>query len=134
MLGEDLLAPVGEVADGLVRARGELIELVGEHPPERVGHRWGEGDALVVVGDELLDPVHGCVGHVTGGALVVAAQADEVRVYVPVPVLRVDDRGVLWRFRTVSPVAFRGNTEMRNPQNVCNTTTIQSGIQGRVMP
>ncbi|MDJ1371856.1 hypothetical protein C7K25_10840, partial [Gulosibacter molinativorax] len=42
--------------------------------------------------------------------------------------------GVLWRFRTVSPVAFRGNTEMRNPQNVCNTTTIQSGIQGRVMP
>lgn len=33
LLGEDLLTPFGEVADGLVRACGELVELVGEHPP-----------------------------------------------------------------------------------------------------
>ena len=63
LLGEDLLAPVGEISDGLVRARGELIELMHEHAPQGVGHRWGEGDALVVVGDELLDPACGCVGH-----------------------------------------------------------------------
>ncbi|RCS62091.1 hypothetical protein CIK77_05205 [Microbacterium sp. JB110] len=64
LLGEDLFAAVGEVSDGLVRARGELVEFVGEHAPECVGHGWGEGDALVVVGDELLDPACGGVGHV----------------------------------------------------------------------
>ncbi|MDO4254655.1 MAG: hypothetical protein Q4C81_05850 [Kocuria sp.] len=92
LLGKDLLAPIGEVSDGLVRARGQLVELVHQHAPQCVGHRWGEGDALVVVGDELLNPVHWRIRHVTVRALVVAAQTDEVRANVAVAILGVADR------------------------------------------
>nr|WP_254259487.1 hypothetical protein [Leucobacter chinensis] len=92
LLSKDLLAPISEVSDGLVSARGQLVELVHQHAPQCVGHRWREGDALVVVRDELLNPVHRRIRHVTGRALVVAAQTDEIRVDVAVPVLGVDDR------------------------------------------
>ncbi|WP_449276703.1 hypothetical protein [Leucobacter sp. GX24907] len=91
MLDEDLLAAVGQVTDGLVRACGQLVELVHKHALQCVTHCGGKGDALVVVGDEPLDPANGRVGHVAGGALVVTAQADEIRVDVAVPILGVND-------------------------------------------
>ena len=69
----------------------EPVELVVQHPGERVLLGGGDLDALVVVLDELLDVLdeHGLAGAV--GALGVPTGADEVAVDVAVAVLRVGD-------------------------------------------
>ncbi|MEP6527659.1 MAG: AAA family ATPase [Nocardioidaceae bacterium] len=91
LLGFQLVALLGERVRLVSLARQEPVELVAEHPGQRLALGWSDSDATVVVLDSPFDVLDEHSPASAVRSLGVPSRADEVGVDAAVPVLGVGD-------------------------------------------